>query len=309
MSSLAHDSSRSDRAAYGGLIFATLLFSFTAVFIRLSEVGPAATGFWRFLITIPFMLLWIVIASRRNRVRVMLASRHEYMLMLFAALMLTLNVITWQSAVTTTSIANAVLLSNLHPIVVAIGAYFLFRERITLAFAMGLILALAGTGMLVREGAGVGVVGLGDGLALLGAIFFGLWVLCLKNQRGSYSTPVTMLWNIGLACPMILVASVLLEDGIFPDTPAGWGLLGGYAITINVIALSLYAYATGRLPASISAAALLIVPVFSSAYGWILFDERLSLAQGVAGLFILIGLFVAQRGHRPPKPPVGSVRG
>ena len=123
MSSLAHDSSRSDRAAYGGLIFATLLFSFTAVFIRLSEVGPAATGFWRFLITIPFMLLWIVIASRRNRVRVMLASRHEYMLMLFAALMLTLNVITWQSAVTTTSIANAVLLSNLHPIVVAIGGH------------------------------------------------------------------------------------------------------------------------------------------------------------------------------------------
>ena len=256
------------------------------------------------------MLVWIAIASRRNQIRVLLASRRDYLLMLFAALMLTLNVISWQSAVMMTSIANAVLISNLHPIVVAIGAYFLFRERITLVFVIGLFLALAGTALLIREGAGAfGGVTRGDALALLGAVFFAFWVLCLKNQRGSYSTPVTMLWNIGLACPMMLVAAALLEDGIFPDTAAGWALLGGYAITINVIALSIYTYATGRLSASISAAALLIVPVFSSAYGWILFDEALSIAQGVAGLFILIGLFVAQRGHQPPKPPVGSVRG
>jgi len=298
------DTNRPDRVAYAGLIFATLLFSFTAVFIRLSEVGPAATGFWRFLITVPFMLLWIALASRRNQVRVLLANRREYLWMLFSALMLTLNVLTWQSAVLMTSIANAVLISNLHPIVVAFGAYFLFRERITPVFILGLILALVGTGLLVREGAGqFGVTTLGDGLALLGAIFFALWVLCLKNQRGSYSTPVTMVWNMGLACPMILLATVLLEDGVvFPQTSAGWGLLGGYAITVNVIGLSIYAFVTGRLPASISATALLIVPVFSSSYGWILFDEALSLAQGAAGLLILAGLFVAQRGQRPQKP-------
>ncbi|MDA0261065.1 MAG: DMT family transporter, partial [Proteobacteria bacterium] len=212
-----------DRGAYAGLVFATLIFSFTAVFIRLSEVGPAATGFWRFLFTIPFMLVWIVFASRRSRVRVMLANRREYLWMLFASLMLTLNVITWQSAVLMTSIANAVLISNLHPIVVAIGAFFLFRERITAIFAVGLMLALVGTAMLVRAGMGsFGVINYGDGLAVLGAVFFGLWVLCLKNQRGSYSTPVTMLWNIGLACPMILLTAGLLEDALFPETPAGW---------------------------------------------------------------------------------------
>ncbi|MDA0261753.1 MAG: DMT family transporter, partial [Proteobacteria bacterium] len=88
-------------------------------------------------------------------------------------------------------------------------------------------------------------------------------------------------------------------DAIFPETPAGWGLLAGYAISVNVIGLSIFTFATGRLPASISAAALLIVPVFSTAYGWMLFGEEVSVGQGIAGLLILAGLFIAQRGQRP----------
>lgn len=294
---------QAERFAYIGLFVATMLFSFTAVFIRLSEVGPAATGFWRFLITVPFMLLWIAVTARRQNVRVLLANRREYLWMVFAALMLTLNVVTWQAAVLMTSIANAVLISNLHPIVVAFAAYFLFKERITIVFAVGLVLSLLGTGLLVRVSTGpFGGVNLGDGLALLGAIFFALWVLCLKNQRGSYSTPVTMAWNMGLACPMILLFSLVFEDGIIPPTTAGWLLLGGYAVSVNVVGLSIFTFATGRLPASVSATALLIVPIFSSAYGWILFDEALSILQGGAGLLILAGLFIAQRGQARPSP-------
>ena len=292
------DDPNNDRVAYIGLIFATLLFSFTAVFIRLSEVGPSATGFWRFVITVPCMLAWIALASRRRQVRVLLANRREYLWMAFAALMLTLNIVTWQSSVLMTSIANAVLISNLHPIVVAFGAFLLFGERISRVFVIGLVFALLGTGLLVRESAGpFGVINEGDGMALLGSIFFAMWVLCLKNQRSSYSTPVTMAWNLGLACPMILVFAIVLDDSIVPVSAAGWALLGVYAITVNVIGLSIYTYVTGRLPASICAAALLIVPIFSTIYGWVFFAEAVSVAQGIAGLLIIVGLFTAQRGQ------------
>ena len=293
----------SENVAYVGLIVATLIFSVTPVFIRLSEVGPSATGFWRFLITVPFMLLWIAATSRRGRMRILLKNRRDYLWMVFAGLMVTLNVVAWQSAVLQTSIANAVLISNLHPIIVAAGAYVVFRERITPLFAGGLMLTVVGTAALIREGAGeFRLVSAGDGLALIGAFFFALWVLCLKSQRGSYSTPVTMLWNLGLACPMILGFSFVLDDAVFPTTTQGWAIIGAYGISVSVVALSIFTYVTGRLPASICATALLIVPVFSTAYGWLFFGEGLSLTQASAASLILTGLYLAQRGHQPRVP-------
>jgi hypothetical protein len=41
------------------LIFAAGLISFSGIFVKLSEVGPTATGFYRMALAIPFFLLWV----------------------------------------------------------------------------------------------------------------------------------------------------------------------------------------------------------------------------------------------------------
>ncbi len=287
-----------ERTALAALFFACSLFSFTAVFVRLSEVGPAATGFWRYTFTVPFMIVWIAILVRRRPTRV-LPTRREAASLFVAALMLATNVVTWQAAIIETSIANAVLLANLHPIMVAIGAYYLFGERMSWPFWVGLVFALVGTALLIRGGAGPWTaVKRGDLLALIGAVSFGVWVLLAKAQRGSLSTPVTMAWNMGLGAPMLLIYTVAVGEPIMARTAFGWGLLFAFAVTINVIGLSIFTYTAGRLSASINAAALLIIPVLSTTYGWILFDERVSLTQGVAAALVLAGLFLTQRGQR-----------
>ena len=289
---------RRDRTALAALFFACSLFSFTAVFVRLSEVGPAATGFWRDTFTVPFMIAWIAILVRRRPTRV-LPTRREAASLFAAALMLATNVVTWQGAIMETSIANAVLLANLHPLVVAIGAYYLFGERMSWWFWAGLLFALGGTALLIRAGAGpLTVVNRGDLLALIGAASFGAWVLLAKAQRGSLSTPVTMAWNMGLGAPMLLIYAAVVGEPIMARSAFGWGLLFAFALTINVIGLSIFTYTTGRLSASINAAALLIIPVLATTYGWIVFDESVSLSQGIAAALVLAGLFLTQRGQR-----------
>jgi drug/metabolite transporter (DMT)-like permease len=287
-----------ERTALAALFFACALFSFTAVFVRLSEVGPAATGFWRYTFTVPFMIAWIAILARRRPTRV-LPTRREAASLFAAALMLATNVVTWQGAIIETSIANAVLLANLHPIMVAIGAYYLFGERMSWPFWFGLVLAVIGTALLIRAGAGpLAALNRGDLLALIGAASFGAWVLLAKAQRGSLSTPVTMAWNMGLGAPMLLIYTAAVGEPIMARTAHGWGLLFAFAVTINVIGLSIFTYTAGRLSASINAAALLIIPVLSTTYGWILFDESVSLTQGIAAALVLAGLFLTQRGQR-----------
>ncbi|MBM3511810.1 MAG: DMT family transporter [Alphaproteobacteria bacterium] len=294
----AEQTARRERTALAALFFACSLFSFTAVFVRLSEVGPAATGFWRYTFTVPFMIAWIAVLAWRRPTRV-LPTRREAASLFAAALMLATNVVTWQEAIIETSIANAVLLANLHPIMVAIGAYYLFGERMAWPFWAGLVFALIGTALLIRAGAGpLTGVNHGDLLALVGAASFGAWVLLAKAQRGSLSTPVTMAWNMGLGAPMLLIYTAIVGEPIMARTAFGWGVLFAFAVTVNVIGLSIFTYTTGRLSASINAAALLVIPVLSTTYGWILFDERVSLTQGIAAALVLAGLFLTQRGQR-----------
>ena len=287
-----------DRTALFAVFFACSLFSFTAVFVRLSEVGPAATGFWRYTFTVPFMIAWIILLAYRRPVRV-IPNRREFGLLALAALMLAANVVTWQGAIMATSIANAVVLANLHPIIVAIGAYYLFDERMAAPFWIGLGLALSGTWLLVRAGSGpFTAISYGDIMAIGGAISFGVWVLLAKAQRGSLSTPVIMVWNMGLSAPMLLVYTTAVDEPLLAKTWFGWGLLLSFAVTINVIGLSIFTYTAGRLTASINAAALLIIPVLAATYAWLLFDEEVSLVQGIAAALVLSGLFLTQRGQR-----------
>ena len=45
-----------DRWALPVLILAAVLISFSGIFVKLSEVGPTATGFYRMALAIPFFL-------------------------------------------------------------------------------------------------------------------------------------------------------------------------------------------------------------------------------------------------------------
>ncbi len=281
-----------------GLFAGAFGFSLTPIFVRLSEVGPIATGFWRMLFALPIVLAWLAVQARRSEAPAREVSARDYGWLVLASLVLAVDLMLWQSSFHLTSIANATLLGNLHPIVVTVGAWMFLRERITGSFLLGMAVALAGAVMLARAGATeLEPVARGDVLAVLSTTLFAVFTLMLKRLRGRFSTAAVMTGTVTVCSISMLPAAVVIEDVLLPTSWVGWAWLAAFAVVVNLGAQSAFTFAFAHLSASFSSVGLLILPLFASALAWAIFGEAVSGLQAMAGALVLAGIVLAQRGH------------
>ena len=283
-------------------IFAgSFCFALTPVFVKSADVGPIATGFWRMVLALPLVWAWCRIEARRRGARPRRRAGDTRWLVA-SAVAIALDLSLWHSSFIYTSVANAALLGSLHPIVVAIGAWFLFGETVTRTFVVGLVVAVVGAIALARAGAGeFSAVALGDVLAVLSTLGFSAYALTLKRLRQTLPTATIMLWTLTLAPTMLLPIAAAAGETLLPQSPRGWLVVAGFALIGNVAGQSMMTYAFAHLPASFGAVSLLVVPVFAALFAWLLFGETVNAAQAVAGAAVLAGIVLAERGRRRPR--------
>ncbi len=129
------------------------------IFVRLSQVGPSATAFWRVLLALPVFVVWMFLERRKGGIRPLArpaggihpASGTQYALLAGAGLFFAADLTVWHWSIKLTSVANATLLANFAPIFVALGGWLLNRQRVSLRFVTGMLTALAGTVFLVKK--------------------------------------------------------------------------------------------------------------------------------------------------------------
>src|SRR5208337_412056 len=113
-----------------------------------------------------------------------------------------------------TDAARSVILINLSPFVVVLGAYVVVKERLGIMQVMGLILAFLGA-YLVLKGkpkAWTPSMLVGDALAIGGAIFWGATTVYIKKYLAESVHAInTFLYQLVFSIPIILVFAVLLE--------------------------------------------------------------------------------------------------
>lgn len=283
------------RFGAAALVGAGLLFSFAPILVRLSELGPTATAFWRFAIALP--VVWLVTGVRGDGVA--LPGRRIWSrdgaLLLFAGVIFAASTGLWQSAAVETSIANATLLNNMHPIYVALAAWLMFGETVGRVFFLGLVLALVGTLILVPVGLSeMAPANMGDLYGVLSGLTFGGWILCLRGLGRRFPTSVIHVTHLAIAIVALLAASLTLGEPLWPRSTVGWLVLVVFALTANVIGQSAFTYAAGRVPAALSSLSMLMIPVGATLFAWLLFDETLSPLQLFAAALVLAGIILAQ---------------
>ena len=104
------------------LLAAACVLGLAPILVRLTETGPAAAGFWRFLFAMPLLLLLI---GRPGGEGIGRPSKW----MMLAGLFFALDLSFWHYGIVMTSVANATVLCNLTPVVVTLVGWFVFRER------------------------------------------------------------------------------------------------------------------------------------------------------------------------------------
>lgn len=275
------------------LLAGAVAIATSALFVRVSETGPVATGFWRIALALPFLWFWALAGERGNH----LASfGRDRRLLIAAGLLFAGDLAVWHWSIMLTSIANATLLANLAPIFVTLAAWLLFRKRPSALFLAGMATALAGMVALIggefRPG---GRELLGDFLGVVTAMFYAAYQLTVTRLRASAATSSLMAWSGLFTAAALLPLALASGEQILPSSMTGWATLAGLALIAQVAGQSLIAYAMAHLPATFSSVGLLAQPVVAAVLAWVLLGETLGWIEITGGVVVLIGIRIVQR--------------
>jgi drug/metabolite transporter (DMT)-like permease len=293
------DPARADGPALAALLLGAVLVGASPIFVRLSELGPMATAFYRPFLAIPVLMLWMATDRRQNPASRKPAGRGDYFRLLLAGAFFSGDLAFWHLSIMNTSVANATLFANFAPIFVTLGAWLLFAQEVTRQYLTGMALALAGAAVLAGESFALAPENLlGDFFGLVTAMFLASYILAISRLRAGFSTATTMAWSSVGTAAVLLPVALLSGEEMIAATLYGWMILVGLALLSHAAGQGAIAYALAHLPAGFSSVGLLLEPVAAALLAWVLLAEAVSLWQAAGGAVILWGIVLARKGSR-----------
>jgi drug/metabolite transporter (DMT)-like permease len=290
MSQTASLAARRGWAAFGALVVGAMAMGISPVFVRLADVGPFASAFWRVALALPALWAWMRLSERGA------APKRRFSLpVLLAGLAFTGDLLFWHSAILRTSIANATFFATTAPIWVVAFGFLMFGERAGRETLIGLALCLLGGAALLAQSLRLRPeTALGDLFGLATGLFFGLYFLAVEAARRSTGAArVTFEASLVTAAALFVVAR-LSEPRLAPASLNGVLALFGMAWVSHAGGQGLLALALGRLPATFSSLVIFLEAVAAALFAYLLLDEPISLIQGAGGLLIMAGIYVAR---------------
>jgi drug/metabolite transporter (DMT)-like permease len=282
--------------AYLALLAGIVCIAWSAIFVRWTDIPGPASAFYRMLIP-AVVLLPTFLFDRGGGTR--LNGRTLWIIAL-GGLFFALDLALYNTSILKTTAANATLLGNNTPIVVGLLTWLVFGKRPQTAFWLGLLMAIAGTLVILWADIGKHVqFGVGDVMALGAAACFAVYLLATERVRTSISTLAFLRVAMISSTVALLLINVLL--GISLRVPHGrtlWAILGLGLISQlgGYLALT---YALGHLPATITSVSLLTQGPLTAVMAAVLLGEPLTLPQILGGVLVLSGVGLAHRQRHP----------
>lgn len=276
------------------LLAGACAIGFAPIFVRLTETGPAAGGFWRLALALPLLAFFTF--SPKAREGADPGPRLPSIPLILAGVFFAADLAFWHYGIGMTSVANATVLANLTPIVVTIVGFLVFKERVGPIFLAGMALGLIGA-WTMAEGRGAVAPGtnppLGDLLSAATALWYAAYFLCVRQARARFGTMAVMFWSSLVGAVGLAVIMLALGEDILPASLAGWGACLGLAI-VHVTGQGAIAWALGRLPTATASVVVLVQPAVAALLGWLIFTEAMTPLQGLGALAALAGVALAQ---------------
>ena len=271
---------------------APVFWSISGVVIRSTEdVNEWQINFYRSGALAVFVLFVLLIRYRRGLWRTMRAAG---MTAVVAGAFISVAYVGNIVALMHTTVANAMLLMAVAPLVAAVTARVFLGERLTRAVLAGIVLAALGIAIIV--GGGVTRGGLyGDVIALTTVMFLGFYAVALRRKPGVDMVPAVLYSGVIAAAVGGLVT---LATGTGFAAPARdiamCVFLGVVQIGIGGI---LFAIAARTVPAAQLTLYALLEPVLQPLWTWLGVGEVPAGATFIGGAIILVAVLL-QAGDR-----------
>lgn len=288
----APDPSRQGIAApFTALVVGAVAMGLSPILVRLADVGPFTSAFWRVALALPVLYAWMRI-SERGRTE---AGRPFPLATLWAGLVFAGDLFFWHLAIVKTTVANATFFATTAPIWVVLFGWIIYRKRASATVLAGLSLCMLGGGALVAQSlqAGGGRT-LGDLYGLATGAFFGMYFLAVQAARADQSAARITFEATAVTAALLLVAALGLEHQLWPRTLQGLAALVALAWISHAGGQGLLAVALGHLPATFSSLVIFMEAIAAALLAWAILGEPVTLIQAGGGLAILAGIYIAR---------------
>ncbi|MDR2631218.1 MAG: DMT family transporter [Spirochaetaceae bacterium] len=272
----------SSHAGEGAVLLCALFWSTSGLFIKLIDWHPLIIAGLRSFVAALFMLTIRFLFPRRGK------GKRQPFPLIAGGLAYALTMICFVIANKLTSSANAILLEYSAPVWAALLGWVLIKERPHWEHWLALALVMGGLYLFFRDGLAGGSL-LGDGIALLAGIFFGINSVCMRMQKEGNPSDSMLCAHIitSLCCLPFLL--------IFPPTftvQSTFSILFMGIIQIGCASL-LFGFGIKRIPAVQAMLTAMAEPILNPVWVLLVTGEKPSLSALMGGGIIVTAVLIS----------------
>lgn len=237
-------------------------------------------------------VLWF---KRRSQPKI---ARKDWLLLLFFGVGLQVgNQIAFINGLGRTSVAHTAFIYALTPILVLALASFRGHESFRARKLFGMVICIFGVMLLVRDHGGEATP-LGDAVVCVGIVMFSCFTVFGKELQVRYG-------GVLLNAFAYMAGGIVLQPVVWVgysgfDFPAvawqSWAAMFYMAAGPAVFGYLIYYWALSHVPASRVAAMQYLHPPLATGFSALFLGETVTLTLGVAGVLILLGVWLTERG-------------
>ena len=291
-------SADSDRRTMLIALTGAVAISFSPVFYVYSDTNPSTGAFFRMLYALPALAL-LAYLVRKSDTR----STRTRWTAFGAGLILAPDMLSYHSSMIFIGIGIATLIGNSQVIIVTLASWKLFGEKPNQAILISLPVVIIGLALIsgladtdpYGEDPVKGVV-----FGTMAAFFYSSFLILFRysNRELAPSSSVQLDATAGAALGLLVLgllplSSMAIEPLELQPTWPGHGWLIVLAILCQVAGWLAIAHALPRLPAAHTSFAILLQPVLTLIWGYVILHQEGHSQNQVIGIFLVLAAIIA----------------
>ncbi|MCG7332846.1 DMT family transporter [Salinicoccus roseus] len=270
------------------LAISVICIAFAAIFVKLSEAPASIISMYR-MVFAGILLAPIVFKYRRELTN---RTPREWAALVIAGLFLAMHFGFWFESLKLTSVASSTVILALQPIIAMVGAYLVYREKVTGRVALSVFISFFG--VVLISWADFSFTDLsaitGNILSFLCTVAVVCYFMIGQNSVRNLTHWVYSFIVFSIAGIFLLVYNIVTQTDLTGYPPREWLLFILLAI-FPTIAHVIFNYLLNEVSPTTVSMAMLLEPVGASILAFFLLSEYLGIYQITGGIIVLFGVY------------------
>lgn len=279
--------SRLPVSPYFLLFISVLAVAISSILIKTSNTPTSVAGMYRLWITV---LILTPFVPWRAMKEITLSSK-EWFMLIVTGIFLGLHFLFWMESLTYTSVASSMVILTLQPFFVMLGSYLIFKERLSVAAILCMVVAVAGSLIIAWGDIGVSKSALlGDLLSLIGTLMAALYML--SGQKLSNKLPVN-LYNIvvfGMGGFVLFIYNLVENKNMIDYSKDDWIYYVLLAVIPTVFGQSIFNLLLPYIGATTVSVGIIGEPILAIIMASFFLGEMIGASQLIGGMLTIVGM-------------------